>query len=109
MPSPPRPAWPLRLAAALAIALALGWLPYQVYGRTGLAQLMKLRGELAALRAEGAALRESNARLRHQVALYEEDPAAAVERVAREQLGLVKPGEVVYRLTPRLPSTGGGL
>ncbi len=45
-----------------------------------------------------ASLRAANARLRAEVALYEEDPRAALERAAREELGLVKPGEVVFRI-----------
>lgn len=93
--------WIGRLLSALAIAVALGWLPYQIYGRTGLAHLVKLRRELQALRESSAALRSANGRLRGEVALYEEDPAAAVERAAREQLGMVKPGEIVYRIERR--------
>jgi cell division protein FtsB len=89
-----------RIAAALGVALALGWLPYQLYGRTGLARLVKLRGELSAIRAESAQLAAEGARLRAEVALYEEDPNLAVERAAREELGLVKPGEIVFRVNP---------
>ena len=98
MPPSSRRLWIGRLLAAVLIAVALGWLPYQIYGRTGLAHLVKLRGELDTLRVASATLRQSNARLRGEVALYEEDPTAAIERVAREQLGLVKAGEVVFRL-----------
>src|SRR5579871_1880077 len=93
-----RTVWIGRIVVALGVAVALGWLPYQAYGQSGLARLVKLRGELRALEAESAALRSSNARLRAEVARYEEDPAAAYERAAREQLGLVKPGEIVFRL-----------
>jgi cell division protein FtsB len=90
--------WLTRIGAALAVAVALGWLPYQVYGRSGLARLMKLRAELGALRGESARLRGENARLRAEVALYEEDPERAIERAARDVLGLVKPGEVVFKI-----------
>jgi cell division protein FtsB len=90
--------WLGRLIAALGVAVALGWLPYQVYGRSGLARLVKLRAELSSLRAESAGLRAANARLRAEVLLHEEDPQAAIERAAREDLGLVKPGEIVFRI-----------
>ncbi len=98
MARPLRSVWLGRLVAAAAAVLALGWVPYQAWSRSGLARLWKLHGEIASLRAESAALRASNARLRAEVALYEEDPAAAVERAAREELGLVKPGEVVFKI-----------
>jgi cell division protein FtsB len=98
MVRPQRAAWLYRVAVAFALALALGWLPWQVYSRSGLAHLLKLRGELASLRAENASLRAANDRLRADVLLYEEDPLAAIERAAREELGLVKPGEIVFRL-----------
>lgn len=94
----PRTAWLLRIAVALGLAVALGWGPYQLYGRSGLARLIRLRGELAALRDGNRGLRADAARLRAEVALHEEDPLAAVERAAREGLGLVRPGEVVFQV-----------
>jgi cell division protein FtsB len=94
----PRTAWLLRVAVALGLSLALGWGPYQLYGRSGLARLIKLRGELTALRDGNRLLRGEAARLRAEVALHEEDPLAAVERAAREGLGLVRPGEVVFQV-----------
>ncbi len=94
----PSTLWLWRIAVALGVAVALGWLPYQAYGRSGLARLVKLRGELQGLREECAGLRAANARLRAEVARYEEDPDAAIERAARDELGLVKPGEIVFRV-----------
>jgi len=93
-----RSPWLRRLAIALVGALALGWLPGQFYGGTGLARLMKLRAELATLRQGNADIRRRNARLRAELALDDDDELAAVERIARDELGLVKPGEIVYKL-----------
>lgn len=98
MPRSPRAVWLGRILAACVALLALGWVPYQAWSRSGLARYLKLHRELASLKAESASLRVANARLRAEVALYEEDPAAAVERAAREELGLVKPGEVIFKL-----------
>ena len=44
-------------------------------------------------------LREENFRLKKEKALLERDPVY-LERVAREKMGLVKEGEMVYKLTP---------
>jgi cell division protein FtsB len=93
-----RSPWLRRLILAGTIALGLGWVPDQLYGRVGVARLVKLRGELQTLRAENAELRTRNARLRAELALADDDDAGAVERIARDELGLVRPGEIVFKL-----------
>jgi cell division protein FtsB len=66
-----------------------------IAGEKGLLALLEARREYAALersleraRAENALLRETARRLR-------EDPAA-IEEAARRELGLIKPGEVLF-------------
>ncbi len=100
--------WFRRSLVALAIAILLGWLPYRAYRRTGLARLMKLRAEVATLHAENGLLRVANTRLRAELGLYEEDPAAATERAAREELGLFRPGEVVFKIKEAPVAEAGG-
>ena len=90
--------WLRRLLLATGVALALGWLPWQMYGRSGVSHLVKLRAELGQLRAGNQALRDDNTHLRAEIQLYDEDALVAVERVAREELGLVKPGELVFKI-----------
>lgn len=89
--------WGLRLVAALGLALALGYLPYKLYLRSGLVQYVSLRAELAALSARNEQLQGSIRELRHQLERMKEDPAA-IERVARDELGLVRGGEVVFKV-----------
>jgi cell division protein FtsB len=79
------------------LALALGYVPHQVYGRTGLAHLAELRRTRDDLRRRNEAARADHARLREQAAALRSDPRA-LERVARDELGLVKQGETVYEL-----------
>jgi len=45
------------------------------------------------------ALKEKNAKLEEERKLLEEDPVY-LEKVAREKMGLIKEGEVVYKITP---------
>ena len=90
--------WLQRLVLALLLAIALGWLPYQFFGRSGLSRLMGLRAEVAELQAGNAELRQKNAALRAELELYDDDPLGAVERIARDELGLVKPGEMVFKV-----------
>lgn len=57
-------------------------------------RFISMRGETRALEAEGRALDERIAELTQEAALLESD--AEVERLARERLGMVRPGEVPF-------------
>src|SRR5262245_55290337 len=89
--------WVGRVAAAALVAAALAYIPYHVYARSGLARTIALRRDLAALRARNRALGAENDRLARQAEALRSDPAA-IERVARAELGWVKPGEIVVEL-----------
>ena len=91
--------WAGRLFAAAALACVLAYLPYHLYARSGLARTLALRRDLAALRAHNRELAQENDRLAREAAALRDD-AAAVERVARVELGWVKPGELVVVLDP---------
>lgn len=100
--------WLRRLGTAALVAVALGYVPYHLYGSSGLARFVRLKHERDAIHETNLKLHEANQRLRAELeALTDEDDAplsrAAVERAARDELGLVKPGEVVYQvdLPPR--------
>ena len=62
----------------------------------GLPRMRALEKELGGVRDENAELRRDVGRLRAEVKDLREDPAA-VERIAREQLGLVRKSEVVFQ------------
>ncbi len=70
-------------------------------GQGGYLDMLRLRGEIEGLRAEIGRRREVVERLQQQVRGLEQDSAAR-ERIAREQLGLVRPGEIDF-LLPREP------
>lgn len=65
--------------------------------RDGLRKARHNEAEAERLARENAALEQRVARLRREVKALQGDPAA-LERAAREELGYVKPGEVVYKL-----------
>jgi cell division protein FtsB len=89
--------WAARGAVAVALAFAFGYLPYRVYGGAGLGRLGVLQRELHDLKARNQVTAAENARLREEVHALRHD-LGAVERVAREELGLVKPGDVVFQI-----------
>jgi cell division protein FtsB len=98
--------WFRRLGIALMVAVSLGYLPYHLYSRSGLAHYFGLRAELEALHAGNLRLREINLELRRELDSLV-DPLndamgglsdTAVEHVARDELGLVRPDEVVFQI-----------
>src|SRR6185295_14770780 len=64
-------------------------------GDKGLLETMRARRQFAGVAAALAATRQENARLREQVRRLKEDPAS-VEAIAREELGLIRPGEMLF-------------
>jgi len=89
--------WLGRLVAALAVTVLLGYIPYHVYARSGLARTIALRRDLATLRAHNREVRAENERLAREAEALRSD-LGAIERVARAELGWVRPGELVVDL-----------
>src|SRR5947209_19769856 len=100
--------WFRRLGIAALLALALGYVPYHLYGSSGLARYMRLKSERDALHEANLKLHEQNQRLRGELEALSDDNGelsrTAVERAARDELGLVRPGEVVYQVADPSPS-----
>lgn len=91
------PTWLTRLALAAVVAGALAYIPYRVYGSEGYVKYRRLDAQLDELRAGNAELAAENDRLRAEVAALRSDPEA-VRRVARDELGMVAPGEIVIQI-----------
>ena len=64
-------------------------------GERGLLAMLRARHEYDELAATIARQRADNARLREEARRLREDPAA-IEEIARRDLGLIKPGEKVF-------------
>jgi outer membrane murein-binding lipoprotein Lpp len=87
--------WGVRLALAVVIAIAIGYLPGQVLRRDPRA--VKLEAQLAQLVAEAREVAARNAALRRDIAALRSD-IGAIEDRARVDLGMVYPDEIVLRL-----------
>jgi cell division protein FtsB len=93
--------WAGRLVAAAVVAFVLAYVPYHLYARSGLAKTIALGRDLTVLRARNRQLAADNDRLEREAEALRNDPTA-VERVARVDLGWVRPGEIVVDLgTPQ--------
>ena len=85
----------LLLFAVLALAaLVVG----SIFGDKGLLEVWEQRRRTEALEHEVDELRAENARLSEQIRALRSDERA-IERLAREQLGLARPGETVFLVT----------
>jgi cell division protein FtsB len=91
-PGTRRKAWLLGTGIAL-IALVVG----SVFGDRGFLNLVENRRHVEALRLEIETLRADNAHLAFEVSALRSSPRA-IERLAREQLGLARPDETVFLL-----------
>lgn len=80
------------------ILLAIIAVPMLLLAPDGFPRLRALQRELAELRANNEQLRRDVTQLRIEVRRLREDPAA-VERIARDQLGMVRKDEVVFQFT----------
>jgi cell division protein FtsB len=80
------------LASVIAIiALVVG----SLFGDRGILQLMAQRQRALALAREIDEVRAENVRLAAEIHALRTDPRA-IERIAREELGLALPGETVF-------------
>ncbi len=88
-------AW-LRGLPLAVLTVSLIAVPVLVLEPQGMPRMRALEKELRDVEAENTELRRDVARLRTEVKDLRDNPAA-VERIAREQLGLVRKSEVVFQ------------
>lgn len=87
---------PLSYAGA-SLVLSVLLFVFFLAGDRGLLQVRKQRAQAGALQAEVSAIAERNEALEREVTRLTKDPAS-VEKIAREDLHLVAPGDVVLVL-----------
>ena len=83
------------LLKVIAIIIILGaFLAYPGY-----MELRKFNRRIAKLDEEIKSLEETNRDLRQEIEALKSDPFY-IEKVVRESLGLIKPGEIIYKIIP---------
>jgi cell division protein FtsB len=91
----------LAVQRALPIAVlmvAVIGAPILIFEPEGLPRMRKMSQELTRVNADNVELRRDVARLRGQVDQLRNDPQA-VERIARNELGLVRKNEIVFQFS----------
>jgi cell division protein FtsB len=93
--------WPIYLISSLIALLAL----VTIVGERGALHLWRLLGEKNRLDEQNYLLQKENELLRQRVSRIRSDDDY-LEKVAREELNLARPGEVVYRFQSRESRAG---
>ena len=84
------------LASVMVVVFAISF----VFSDRGLPELQHARTHVAELRANIARIEAENERLRAEIESVKRS-SYAVERIAREDLGMSRKGEIVYMLPKR--------
>ena len=91
-PPPPKNRRTLRLLLSFVTCILLA---DAVVGERGLLETIRARRRSTELAASIAERSQENARLREQARRLREDPRE-IEAIARRELGLIRPGEVLF-------------
>ena len=77
-----------------------------LFGTHGVLAMRRSQKEAAAVQREIQQLNDENQKLQNRVQSLKSDPAT-IERIAREEMGLARPGEYIFKLQPKTgePST----
>ncbi len=95
----PPPAFFRRHARTLlAAALALLFI-HDIFGAHGFMAMRRTQREMTRLREDIDRLNKENQQLGDEVKALRSDPRL-IERIAREEMGLARPGEIIIRLPP---------
>ena len=82
--------------ALIGLVIVIGLGLVIVLARHGLVDLVRLSAQVGQLERENNDLKQRNKRLMNEITLLRKNPRA-IEEAAREELGLAKPNELVYR------------
>ena len=98
-----RPDRTRRIIQAFLLFIAAVIVVDALVGEQGLFAMLRARRQAEELAATIARQRAENTRLREEVRRLTDDPAA-IEEVARRELGLIRPGEKVFIIKDLSPS-----
>ncbi|MGH9357776.1 MAG: FtsB family cell division protein [Terriglobia bacterium] len=98
------PRWAALAGALVVIALIVR----SFFGANGFLALRQKRRESQALSQQIEQLKQENSSLEKDVQGLKSDPAT-IERYAREELHMARPGELIYMLPPQPSKSGSAL
>jgi len=73
---------------------------HDIFGTHGLVAMRRAQKEADAIQQEIGQVNQENQRLQDRVQSLKNDPQA-IEHIAREEMGLARPGEYIFKTAPR--------
>lgn len=93
-----------RNANAFLIAALAMLLLQDIFGNHGVLAMFRSQKQAAEIRKQIDELDAENRKLQDRVKSLKTDPAA-IERIAREEMGLARPGEYIFKIPPKQPAS----
>jgi len=91
-----------RNGAFVLILLCLAFIVHEIFGQNGYLALRRQQRELETLQQKIQQLQQENEQLERQIKALRSDPKA-IEHLAREQMRMARPGEIIYTLPEKDP------
>jgi cell division protein FtsB len=91
-----------RNAVYVLVLVCVALLVHEIFGTHGFLALRREKKEVESLRQQIRQLQQENGQLDKQIKALKSDPKA-IERLAREQIRLARPGEIIYTLPEKDP------
>jgi cell division protein FtsB len=89
--------WARWIVALAILVLSAGVVLHTLFDADGWTRRQKISGDLEAVRADNARLESENEALRSEIRALRERPEVQ-ERIVRDELGYVRPGELVLEI-----------
>jgi cell division protein FtsB len=86
-----------RNARQILILALFALLVHDIFGAHGFIAMRRTQKEIAEIQDQIGKINTENKSLSEQVTSLKSDPKA-IERIAREEMGLARPGEMIYKL-----------
>jgi cell division protein FtsB len=94
-----------RNAAYVLVLVCIALLVHEIFGPHGFLALRQEKKEVESLRQQIQQLQRENEQLDKRIKALQSDPKT-IERLAREQMRLVHPGEIIYTSPENDPKKG---
>ena len=96
------PSFLRRHTRTILALFVLALLVQDIFGAHGFLAMRRTQKEIARLRQEIQQVNADNRELAGQIKALKSDPRV-IERIAREEMGLARPGEFIFKLPPPPP------
>jgi cell division protein FtsB len=95
--SVPKQTFLQRWGSTIFVLLLMALVAHVLFGEHGFLAMRRAQKEVQSLRQEIAQLNADNKQLSEQIQALKSDPKL-IERIAREEMNLAKPGELIFKL-----------